>query len=164
MENSDYIAIASVIVALSAFGVAIWQGWLTRRHNILSVRPKLQINVNTLSGLFYHLENQGLGPAIVNDFKIKYGDTVIENPLEDPYPKIFDEKLYGYEYKFNIPRIGASILPNSKNKLLFSLVPVKPLGEPKEVLGLIYRTLIFEISYKSMYGNELFNCESRYYT
>jgi len=154
MGTSDYIALASLAVAVSAFGIAVWQGWLSRRHNILSVKPRLQFNLSTLDGLHLYMENQGLGPAVIKNIIIKYKNTIFENPEIDPYPDIFEqERLYGYEYKFHMPTKENSYLPNSKLTLL-SLSPVEPKGDPNAELSEFIGNLMFEITYDSIYGNE----------
>lgn len=62
---SDWIASAAAIIAVCALGVSIWQGWLQRRHNILSVTPHLELVVDGTppSEVVIVVKNSGLGPA-----------------------------------------------------------------------------------------------------
>ena len=65
------------IVAFVALGLALWQFWVLRKHNRLSVRPYLTAGykadpADTLSdkgiGSFkVEVINNGIGPAIIND-------------------------------------------------------------------------------------------------
>lgn len=63
-------AVASLIVAAAAFGLSVWQVWVTQNHNRLSVKPQVQISrylslspEATLVGL--RVVNNGFGPATV---------------------------------------------------------------------------------------------------
>lgn len=73
MTSEFTIALASVVIALSALGVAIWQGYLMRKHNRLSLRPHLTFR-QTLSEVnpqfALELPNNGIGPAIIKDFQV----------------------------------------------------------------------------------------------
>ena len=83
MDISDYISLSSAIIALSAMGIAVWQGYLARKHNILSVTPNLQINTNSVDGILLSLLNNGLGPAVIESFKIICGEKEYTNPDYD---------------------------------------------------------------------------------
>ena len=79
LTASDVIATASAFVALCALGVAVWTGWLQRRHNMLSVRPHIDIIVTTSQEwhLIVQLRNTGLGPAQLVDIQATFdGRTV----------------------------------------------------------------------------------------
>ena len=43
LQASDVIAISAACIALISGVIALWQGWLMRRHNILSVTPHIDI-------------------------------------------------------------------------------------------------------------------------
>jgi len=69
--DDPYIAIPTIVIACVAVGISVWQGYVTRRHNKLSVKPILEIHTslskdNTPMGV--SVENCGFGPAIINDF------------------------------------------------------------------------------------------------
>ncbi len=89
MGKSDYNAIGSVIVALAVFAVAIWQGFLTRKHNILSVKPRFYIDKSYVEGLHYRLESQGLGPGVIENFAILVNEEEIINPKIHPWSELF---------------------------------------------------------------------------
>ncbi len=72
-----------------AFGVAIttiWQGFLTRRHNRLSVKPILIITRVTVTGEKANIliKNTGVGPAIICYIKFIVDGVVIEQNLSEP--------------------------------------------------------------------------------
>lgn len=152
MENSDYISLASAVIALSALGVAVWQGYIGRRHNILSVQPRLQIHIDTIDGLLYRLENQGLGPAIVTELKIYIGEKEIVDPIADPYPEIFAYmKVSGFNYEFHLPTKGTCYSSGTTKRLL----KIEPILDQcsEETLQRMYKEIVFEIGYNCMYGD-----------
>ncbi|MET0013052.1 MAG: hypothetical protein ABW088_05310 [Sedimenticola sp.] len=63
----------SEIIALCAFGIAVWQGYVIRAHNKISVRPHIivepivQWNEPQVQIL---LENVGIGPAMIKSYKV----------------------------------------------------------------------------------------------
>jgi hypothetical protein len=77
------IAGAVCLIALAALVLAVWEANQQRRHNRLSVAPKLRINCVTdsnsrLFGLV--LSNCGFGPALVKSFEV----TIDGSPLPTP--------------------------------------------------------------------------------
>ena len=72
----DPVAVAALITAVVAIGLAAWQGWETRLANRLAVVPHLAFTTNFSKPLpdfdFFgiQLENRGLGPAVVTEFRL----------------------------------------------------------------------------------------------
>ena len=75
----------SVFIALTALIVSVWQGYETRKHNRLTVKPILNftknynstydiIGTDTVVTRKYQLvlSNNGTGPAIVKSFKLYF--------------------------------------------------------------------------------------------
>jgi hypothetical protein len=65
----------TLIIALAAIGLAIWEGAENRRHNRLSVQPRLAgaIDAGRDGSAEYvrmTIENAGLGPAVIKTFRI----------------------------------------------------------------------------------------------
>ncbi|MEM5506923.1 hypothetical protein WNY81_18970 [Shewanella frigidimarina] len=101
---------ASEIIALSALGLAIWQGVATRRHNRLTVKPHLDFSSEYRDGEAFTLwlKNDGIGPAIVKDYEF-FLDGVLQ-PNEGS--KFVTEALK----KFSTPSVsfgGMALKPNS---------------------------------------------------
>jgi hypothetical protein len=66
-EPETYIALAALIVSLSAVVVGIYEAALQRAHDRAEVWPHLEVlTFTTPQGASVYLENTGLGPAIVN--------------------------------------------------------------------------------------------------
>lgn len=88
--NADEISNLTLVVAACTLLTTFWQGYLARRHNTLSVRPRLSWNrsyVRTATGaeITFTLTNNGVGPAIVQErfFGVKGARYVPEHPEED---------------------------------------------------------------------------------
>ncbi|GGQ30734.1 hypothetical protein [Shewanella litoralis] len=101
---------ASEIIALSALGLAIWQGVSTRRHNRLAVKPHLDFSSKYSDGETFTLwlKNDGIGPAIVKKYEL-FLDGVLQ-PNEGS--KLVTETLK----KLNTPSVsfgGMALNPNS---------------------------------------------------
>lgn len=65
--------VASIIIAVAALATAVWSGVAARRHNRLSVIPRLRINHrfrHSTDFLGIRIANAGLGPAIVTSIEL----------------------------------------------------------------------------------------------
>ncbi|MFI8737441.1 hypothetical protein ACIGKM_16135 [Ectopseudomonas toyotomiensis] len=73
LSNSDIIAICAAFVSLLALGITIWQGLLTRRHNILSVKPFIDFerHVSQKGNILFIIRNNGIGTAIITSATIE---------------------------------------------------------------------------------------------
>src|SRR5829696_6884501 len=72
MDTETWISIASAVVAAAALGLAVWEGMANRRHNRLSVCPRLRVDfdVHPVSRrVSITLVNAGLGPAIFDSYQ-----------------------------------------------------------------------------------------------
>ncbi|MDP5138737.1 hypothetical protein ORJ04_22585 [Rheinheimera baltica] len=159
MSNSDIIALSAVIIAALALLSTLWQGYLTRKHNKLSVKPLLHLNLGTLNGLFIKLQSLGLGPALITKVVIISDGKRYENPSKDPYPEILSYlTTANYKYLFNMPVVGSSYLPGSEINLL-SLECENFSFEQKKELEAFHEQLYFELHYTSFYGGKELVCK-----
>jgi hypothetical protein len=81
LDNEFIISLSAIVIAISSLAVSIWQGFVSRRHNRLSVTPLLAIDFKftsdaCLNGIY--IKNTGLGPAIIKSFCISIDDEKIE--------------------------------------------------------------------------------------
>src|SRR5712672_755633 len=67
----------AAIIALCALGLTVYQAGIARRHNRLSVRPSLTSFTHRAVGhdarFAVTLENNGLGPAVIDSFEVTLG-------------------------------------------------------------------------------------------
>lgn len=70
----DVVGIAAVMVAAFALFATLWQSYVTRRHNRLSVAPYLRFDVywthTDIKEAGIYLANKGVGPAIIRSFSV----------------------------------------------------------------------------------------------
>ncbi|MDP2228974.1 MAG: hypothetical protein Q8J78_16030 [Moraxellaceae bacterium] len=72
LSNSDIIAISAVVIAALAFIATMWQGFLARQHNRLSVRPLIDFDFNKSpdTNISISIKNLGVGAAIIKSIHI----------------------------------------------------------------------------------------------
>jgi hypothetical protein len=73
-------AIIGICIAIIALAISIYEGYSNRKHNRLSIKPKLDIQLDwgleSESGLFVY--NRGLGPAQIKSFQILLSDNLLQ--------------------------------------------------------------------------------------
>lgn len=164
---------ASLTVALAALGVSVQQGRATRRHNKLSVRPRLTTHVNRkfipqgqMMEVTVTLINSGLGPAIIRRYE----------PLLDGCPVAFKDApdlLQSFINELNLPivaqRCGAGIirkyhaLAKDSETILATIVFPCPGGILSAAQQDELDRANVRVYYKSMYS-ERFKYDSRKHT
>jgi len=77
--SSFSISIVALVVSIATAAIALKQMAITRDHNRKSVMPALQITTHLegeggRNGIY--ISNDGLGPAYLKDFSVKYKDTI----------------------------------------------------------------------------------------
>ncbi len=157
---ADPVAFASGVVAFIALAAAIWQGWVTRRHNRLSVTPQLRLDVDTTDGepIRIPLVNCGIGPAIIECFIVKVDCKPVDGNRQERMEKAlqmldFNDSMFDKKPVFYAPSQQEAIAAGDKHELL--VLSVKQEAR-KQVESALPR-LQFYIRYKSFYeeGSEL---------
>lgn len=71
-KTDRILSVMAVAISLAAFGFSTWQGCETRRHNRLSVKPKLDIlpQRSSADDVGLVLSNKGSGPALIKRWTI----------------------------------------------------------------------------------------------
>ncbi|MEN3159466.1 hypothetical protein ABC502_13890 [Alkalimonas sp. NCh-2] len=79
-----YTALSSMLIAVCALVISIWQSYSIQQHNKLSLRPYLEAEFNTsLEGYWeLYINNQGMGPAQVTSLKYKVDGKLYQNRNE----------------------------------------------------------------------------------
>jgi len=99
--------VAVIVISLCALGLTIWQGYITRKHNKLSVQPKLGTENELINGMFfYKISNKGLGTACVK--KVDYfinGQAISFEEYSARVDKLYDINQ-GVEDDFLITRFN----------------------------------------------------------
>lgn len=159
METSDIISFCAVLIALSAAGVSIWQGYLNRRHFRLSVKPHLTIHWKNFSDepVSFTLSNDGLGPAVIKRFILEVEGNQFEKEKSAIYHAALGELgLSGVcDIDTYTPTKGEAYSVGSSLPLLTFTNSIEIYDELFDVLP----KLKFKITYTSMYDEE----EYQYY-
>ena len=154
LTAADVIAIAAVLIAVLSMAGTFWQAALTRKHNRLSVCPKLDYVASHYPDkpISLVIVNNGLGTAIVKRMRISFQGE--DCPLLDTdMPKRISDELIRRELRANVTVLGPNspvaaggnlaviIFPNTGDNVAIHNRAV----EFMHALGLI-------VDYESMYG------------
>lgn len=155
MTASDWTAIAATTIALAALAVALAQSRDARLHNRIAVRPKLQLGYHFGRGKDYFgltLKNYGVGPALIDGFRLFVDGTEIHSSEKGGWPEALDAlHIKGTGSHYGWYRRGDAIPPGVETVILgyradkYSLQRSRQL---REVLG----HLLIEVRYSSFYG------------
>ncbi|MFN3019227.1 hypothetical protein ACK1CN_25120 [Vibrio coralliilyticus] len=165
LPSGDKIAVYAAIIAFSTFLGVIWQAYIARRHNHLSVRPLLDTTLYTQSqkvGL--EIKNSGLGPALINSIYIHYKDFTYNLNKTESYQDFFKKSGLTNLIQFNPTILSFSehsptILESNKNNTLF-MVELNQnsnnsnLNIIKSRLNTEAEHIIIEINYSTIYNKK----------
>ena len=148
-------------IALSALFLTIWQGWLSRRHNLLSVRPSLVLKTNTENlgkdkrRATITIKNSGLGPAKIVDYVIgKHGEGVILGQIApDAWGFLLSELCKLDKVALESTQLAKErfIAPDEEINLL-SATYIKPKDREFD----IHQETGLAIKYTSLYGEKFY--------
>ncbi|MCP5006050.1 MAG: hypothetical protein GY941_19245 [Planctomycetes bacterium] len=159
--TSDIISLAAIIIAFCALVFSVWQGYITRHHQILSVRPRIDIDYDFLfqpNVLKIDIHNNGLGPAIIKKFEILYDGDKLVGDIGKSYDSILrsirNETNIQCEFTYKLPLINETF-PNSTSYPLFKIVlpPETTQKQCSSIEGWIVR-MGFRVDYECMYGKK----------
>jgi len=153
MPASDVIATSSIVIAVLALVVSVYQLMLTRQHNRRSVRPALQLDTRfrpgEQSGLL--LTNVGLGPAVIT------GSTVYLDEQElGPWDQRTSDVLRGEarDRPSATTFIPGMMLTTDYQEFLLSVTDYNPAVDWHTALRtVIDHRIRFVITYESLYGD-----------
>lgn len=155
MKTELIVSITATIISLSAFGVAVWQGYVARRHNRLSVKPMLHFDFGVVKDdLILTIKNTGIGPAIIRAWTVTFnGKSIGGNSLQIAN-KLFEE--------LEVEHMGGNMYFPGFNQAMaaggsYQILKIKNINLDKEVGQRIRNDLLlFEaiFKYESIYGEK----------
>ena len=155
MDAKDVTAICSGIIALLALGVSVWTGIQNRRHNRLSVRPRLRIDRLTYlkSDVEVTVVNTGTGPAIIRNFSVTIdGIPIVSNDRPVAAAAARQLEIPGQFGSYTPdPSVGDSLRPGESLKLLTLLNFPDEIEKRNDVHKKLLK-IKFYIVYESIYG------------
>ncbi len=167
----------TILVAVAAIGLSVWEGRENRLHNRLSVLPRLErVQSIVRDGLedstytvTYALENSGLGPAVLQKVLVfEDGEKVFESSKSEDYfdfAGFLDEinALPFYIGAYTHGRAAGEMLQAEKEHLLFRLEVEIEGDDAPWTPGIVKEQVIdrysFAFCYCSVYGE---NCAETY--
>lgn len=157
-NTADIITtVATVIIAVAAFWVAVWQGCETRRHNRLSVQPKLVFSYvfspteeNKSVGLY--ICNKGVGPAMIKSFKIYVDNKLMEDKVYSGWNEALS--LLGINKDWiHIQKLGTTgALLQGEKCILIGVAPEYQTPERNKALHGALGHIDVRVTYESCYG------------
>lgn len=149
---------SSSIIAICALALTIWQGYITSRHNKLSVAPYLTtwVSADGDSGVYsIEIVNNGIGPALIKAFRI-FVDGIEIKGSESELVENATKMLFGnYEYQSSNCFLTNGYMMADKNK--HEVFSIKFIGQRKpnfqEYKQTIERARLV-IEYESIYKDK----------
>jgi len=154
MDARTITAICAAVIALAALVTSIWQGIQNRKHNRLSVRPRMRVDYSTYadSPIKISVSNNGTGPAIIRGFSVSVDGNKVQS--DDLPLAAAAAKRAGIDgpHDSYTPTIGDTFAKDeSKDLLLIRNSPVEL--EKRRELRRQLRRIGFDIEYESIYGD-----------
>ncbi len=156
-----------LVISLCAIGLTMYQAYLTRQHNRLSVRPHLVWHINRERGkaslkMIFTLKNEGIGPALIREMYFELDGKRFEADHIEAIES-FAKTLLGKQFVYHIaenglPGIGASMPPSSQ--VVIAKVAIDcPSTEAYEQVEAIFERASFKVRYESLYEETFWlNC------
>jgi hypothetical protein len=156
MTWGEITATASLTIALCALLFSAWQGYQTRRHNRLSVSPRLTTWIDSSENQGEHsveLMNNGIGPAVIKSFELAVDGKDIQGEQEEKIKNAVKIIFPTEKYTITAGYLGGGyVMAAKESRTLVSLkflLGSMPSGE--EFKKKLSRTSL-KIKFESMYG------------
>ena len=173
LDTDRIVSLSAMVVGVGSLFVILYQTQLTRQAQYASVLPYLMIAINSnQEGVYIVLSNGGLGPAMIDDVRVRYQGREIKSDPFDFYQAVRpDSSRWALDVnKVQQGRLipaGASIqmvgVASSNDPGRAFLSEVLQLFQIAEVPKSWYHNVgaaatekaIIEVSYSSVYGSAL---------
>ena len=157
LSPTDMIAICAVFISVVALGSSIWQGIITRRHNMLSVRPRVDLtfSIDKSKPFRIIIKNTGLGLAIIEHISATLCRKTYYLNSKESLDSLFEDLIgdnFELKGKYSYLSQNVGIPPNSEI-IFVSLQPVNDQAMFWSLIEKNLKNLHIEISYKCLYEN-----------
>ena len=149
---------STAVIAFCALGLTIWQACITRKHNRLSVTPHLTTwtHSDKAKNLYaFELLNNGIGPALINNFQIQVDGQPIVGEGTEPIEKALKILFPQYQYSSWQSFVSKGYMMSAKETR--NLVTIQFHGEkipkPEEIEHAKKRARVL-IEYESIYKDK----------
>lgn len=116
--TTDDISLVAAVISACAIGITVWQGFQSRHHNRLTVRPLLTWRESRSANddgfqVAYTVTNHGVGPAIVLERFITVDGAKFSPPdgdvIEQAVRQVFANRVHWVLRQHTLPAVGAAI-------------------------------------------------------
>jgi len=154
-------SLLAMVIALAAIGLATWEGLENRKHNRLTVHPRLGGEVQSgrnSSGEYvrFAVESTGLGPAVVRSFRIYLDGQRLESGVaggSTPWNSVI-EAVASDGMSIDAHGFGAGyFMPAGREYVLFD-ARRQPGAEGTPPLSEMLGRIAVDICYCSIYGSD----------
>ncbi|MDP2447372.1 hypothetical protein [Pseudomonas sp.] len=152
------ISIASAVIALSALGISLWQGYLLMQHNRVSIKPHIDFYLNSSlkEGSGIKISNCGLGPAIFNSLSAKIGSTSYElessQAIQD-FGKALINKPANYSLETCAPHDECALAVGEEMNIV-EFIPKEDAHEFNRLLSSRLYSVTLRLEYTCLYGKK----------
>lgn len=155
LAPADIAAMSSVFVAICALVVSLWQGHIMRKHNRLSSKPVIDMNLHvTTQKVCLEILNCGLGPGFLQALDVSHGGTTY-NLMDEVSLQRYFEGVAPRSLGVN-PTLGQhnfnAVIPVGTISIM-EVPGAFKINVPQHVSQTI-RGARFSIKYKCIYGVE----------
>ncbi|MCD4773094.1 MAG: hypothetical protein K8R41_06895 [Bacteroidales bacterium] len=158
-SSEKILSISAIFIAVVSIVIGIWQGIETRKHNRLSVQPRLELFYSQ----DYHdktvkfiIQNNGLGPAIITEV-IAIVDSVEYkiNQTNKLFELLVSLGIQKIPITYDLLMSGTTLKPTDARRIvLIKMEYLEKSGVLPDDLG---TKISFIVKYTSLYGEE-FEC------
>ncbi|WP_319237476.1 hypothetical protein [uncultured Propionivibrio sp.] len=160
-------ALASAVIAVFALVATVWQAWVTRKHNRLSVKPLLNTWSETNGGAGIYearLKNIGIGPAIIDSFEVRVDDKMVEgnglDVIDSAVKAMFPSNAPSVLYKSCMAKGGAL---GAGEGITIVRIQFSPLAMPTyDEFEQMKKRVRLTVRYKSIYKHEQYSYDSTF--
>ena len=160
---------ATVFIAVVAVLLAVWEGYESRQHNRVSVKPVLNSNTSKSYGDTQRVEislgSVGLGPARITGFHVFYNGR-IEKPFHIPgYQTHYHSIKQGV--KGSLPKgtsitfsdqslVNNQVILEGKTLKLFQMEVITPISDEefRKAIATVEQTTDIFVCYYSLYDDQ----------
>jgi S-formylglutathione hydrolase FrmB len=157
LNSSDVIAICAVIVAVSALAVSIWQAWLMRQYQVLSVKPHLDVSLSASqtngNAFVVYFPNAGVGPAFIESIEVRLGNVKQSIQTENDIRTLIGLLVNTNELKYSFQIVDENSAISSGDRIDF--LSVSASNDPSILTQLrsTLRKAEIEVRYSCLYGH-----------
>ncbi|MBD0325091.1 MAG: hypothetical protein ICV68_01590 [Pyrinomonadaceae bacterium] len=146
------ITVAAWVTAVAALSVSMWQGCETRKHNRLSVMPRLNINrINTSDFYGVNITNPGLGPAEIQSIYLYVDGQEVAGGDRTGWPKVIEKLGLSESWVSYMWTEGKALYPKDSSKEIFGIAKANYNEERATTFNRAMERLGILVCYCSLY-------------